>query len=339
MRKDEDKNDSVMAEVMRRVSPYKMALDDVVPLMLYDARKGEYHYFWNYKRGADIPKHFEVVSLRLPASEEGRLWGVALYNMMVSAPGAKEKLGRPGQGAVENMGGWAVNYLAPGVSPIIETSTALKDMVLLGRNPQDPYRGQPAANPKLFDAGGVDRAQAIAGYTMNQLGSPGELAGILAANFGLLDDRALAALNQRLESDKRPWDEKIPFLRTAVSHDNYAQYREEKGAQIAENQLRAKARLVMSDDVRMLYDFYYRNVDRQNKLTETELDQFEVAKDFVKNIWGSLTIEGEPDPDSFYSKAAHASSKDGSRQAKETVRRDLNAAASGHIANFLELNR
>jgi hypothetical protein len=338
MRDDEDKNDTVMAEVMRRVSPYKMALDDVVPLMLYDTRKGEYHYFWNYKKGGDIPKHFEVVSLRIPASEEGRLWGSLLYNTMISTPGAKDKLSRPGQGAVGNLGQWAVNYLAPGLSPIIETSDALKDMVLLGRNPQDPYRGQPAANPKLFDAGGTDRAQAIAGYVLNQGGSVGELAGVLAANFGLLDDRALNALNQRLSSDKRPWDEKVPFLKTAVSHDNYAQYREEKGAELAEKQLRAKARLVMPEEVRSLYDFYYRNVDRQAKMTDVELDQFEVAKDFVQNVWGSLTIDGEPNSDSFYSKAAHAVGKDGSREAKRTVQRDLTAAAAGHIASFLELN-
>lgn len=339
MRSDEDTSDTVMAEVMRRVSPYKMALDDIVPLMLYDTRKGEYHYFWNYKRGADIPKHFEVVSLRLPASEEGRLWGVLLYNLMVSTPGAKEQLGRPGTGVVENTSGWAFNYLLPGMSPIIETTDSLKDMILLGKNPPDPYRGTPAANPKLFDAGGVDRAQAIAGYTLNQLGSPGELAGVLAANFGLLDERALSALNQRLATDKRPWDEKLPFLRTAVSHDNYAQYRSEKGAQIAEDQLRAKARLLMSGETRALYDFYYKNVNRKEKLNENEQQQFDLASDFVRHIWGTLTIEGEPNPDSFYSKAAHAVGEDGSRAAKETVKRDLDQAAAGHIANFLELNR
>lgn len=339
MRKDEDKTDSVMAEVMRRVSPYKMALDDIVPLMLYDARKGEYHYFWNYQRGSDIPKHFEVVSLRLPASEEGRLWGVLLYNMMISTPGGKEALGRPGQGVVGNTGQWAVNYLAPGVSPIIETTDNLKDMILIGRNPIDPYRGQPAANPRLFDAGGVDRAQAVAGYTLNQLGSAGELAGVIAANFGLLDDRALNALNQRLATDKRPWDERVPFLRTAVAHDNYAQYRGEKTAALEEEKLRAKARLLISNETRALYDFYYRNIDRKEKLTDVEREQFDIAQDFVKNIWGTLTVDGHPNPDSFYSKAAHAVSKDGSRMAQETVRRDLDAAAAGHIANFLELNR
>lgn len=339
MRRDEDTSDTVMSEVMRRISPYKMALDDIVPLMFYDTRKGEYHYFWNYKRGADVPKHFEVVSLRLPASEEGRLWGVLLYNLMVSAPGAKDKLSRPGKGVIENTGEWIKNYLLPGMSPLIETPLDLQNMILLGRNPQDPYRGTPAANPKLFDAGGVDRAQAIAGYTLNQLGSPGELAGVLAANFGLLDERALNALNQRLATDKRPWDEKIPFLKTAVSHDNYATYRTEKAAQLVEDQLRAKARLLMSGETRALYDFYYKNVNRKEKLNENEQQQFDLASDFVRNIWGTLTIEGEPNPDSFYSKAAHAVGEDGSRAAKETVKRDLDQAAAGHIANFLELNQ
>lgn len=338
MRDDEDKSDPVMPEVMRRVSPYKMALDDIVPLMLYDARKGDYHYFWDYTKGADIPKHFEVVSLRLPASEEGRLWGVLLYNLLISTPEGKEKAGRPGKGIVENVSEWAFNYMLPGVSPVIEWTGDAKEM-LMGRNPNDSYRGQPAMNPKLFDAGGVDRAQAIAGYTLNQLGSVGELGGVLAANLGLLDERALNSLSQRIATDKRSWEEKVPFLKTAVSHDNYGQYREEKGAELAEDRIRAKARLLMSGETRALYDFYYKNLNRKNKLSESESEQFELARDFVQNIWGTLTTGGEPNPDSFYSKAAHAVSDDGSSQAKETVKRDLDNAAAGHIANFLELNQ
>src|SRR5204862_608020 len=60
MRKDEDKNDPVWGEVARRVSPYKMALDDVVPLAFYDARTGQYHPFWEFKSGKSAPAHFEV---------------------------------------------------------------------------------------------------------------------------------------------------------------------------------------------------------------------------------------------------------------------------------------
>lgn len=339
LRDDEDENDGVMAEFFRRVSPYKMALDDTIPLYFYDPRTGKVHYPWEFKAGKDVPKHFEAVSFRIPASEEGRLWGTLLYQLMISAPGAYERIGQPGKGFVENVGSWAVNYLGPGLSPVLETASNLKDMILLGKNPEDPYRGQPAANDQLFEAGGVDRAQAIAGYVLNQLGSPGELVGVIAANFGILDSRALKSMSRRLPTDYKTWNDKLPFLKTAIAHDNYGQYRGEKIDQIEEDQLRAKARLVMPPEARSLYDFYYRQINRKGKLTERELEQFEVTSEFVNGVWGTLTIDGEPNPDSFYSKAAHAVGKDGSRQAKETFTRDLNAAASPYIAEFLRLNQ
>lgn len=326
---NEDKDDGVMAEFFRRVSPYKMALDDTVPLYFYDARTGKVHYLWEFTSGKSIPKHYEAVSLRIPASEEGRLWGILLYNTMISAPGAKEKLSRPGEGFVSNLGNWAANYAAPGISPIIETGVNLKDMILLGRNPKDAYRNQPAANQGMFDAGGMDRAQAIAGYTLNQLGSVGELGGVMAANFGLLDERALNALSKRLPGDLRAWNERIPFIKTALSHDNYAQYREEKIPELEEQRIRAKARLAMPTEVRGLYDFYYRNLNRKDKLTQSEKFQFQAASAFVNNVWGDL-----PNTNSYYAKAAHAVSKDGSSAAKETLQRDLLNASAPHLTAF-----
>lgn len=338
-RDDEDENDGVTAEFLRRVSPYKMALDDTIPLYFYDPRTGKVHYLWEFKRGKDVPKHYEAVSFRIPASEEGRLWGVMMYQMMISAPGAREKIGQPGKGFVENMGSWAVNYLLPGVSPVIETSINLKDMTLLGQNPVDSYRGQPAANKQMFDAGGMDRAQAIAGYTLNQLGSAGELAGVMAANMGLMDERALKSMSARLPTDYKSWNEKIPFLKTAISHDNFGQYREEKEARLNEEQIRVKARLAMPQEARSIYDYYYRNIKRRDKLTDPEAEQFEVAKEFVNKVWGTMNIEGEPNPDSFYGKAAHVVGPDGSREAKETFKRDLEAAAAPYIADFMRINR
>lgn len=338
-RDDEDENDGVTAEFLRRVSPYKMALDDTVPLYFYDPRTGKVHYLWEFKRGKDVPKHYEAVSFRIPASEEGRIWGVMMYQMMISAPGAREKIGQPGKGFVENMGSWAVNYLAPGVSPVIETAVNLKNMTLLGQNPVDSYRGQPAANKQMFDAGGMDRAQAIAGYTLNQLGSAGELAGVMAANFGLMDERALKSMSARLPTDYKSWNEKIPFLKTAIAHDNFGQYREEKEARLNEEQIRVKARLEMPPEARSIYDYYYRNIKRRDKLTDSETEQFEVAKEFVNKVWGTMNIEGEPNPDSFYGKAAHVVGPDGSREAKETFKRDLEAAAAPYIADFMRINR
>lgn len=330
MRKDEQKDDPVIVEVFRRISPYKLALDDVVPLMFYDPRTGQYHPFWTYKRGQDVPKHFEVVSWRIPSSEEGNTFGTMLYHMMLSEPHVGQEMGRPGQGVVENMGAWALNYLVPQPSPFIQTGNQLKDMILQGRNPDDPFRGQPAANPLLFKSGGVDRAQAIAGYTLNQLGGPGELAAVLAANAGLLDERAMNALNRRLGADKRPLPEKIPFTGAVLSYDNYGDYRQDKSAELNDEKFRARARLTMPANARQLYDYYYRNVGKVKKLSEEERQAFGTASVFVNQIWGKTkNADGTPNPDSFYSKAIHAVGPDGSKQARQTLKRDLEQAVNG----------
>lgn len=326
---DEDKNDTVMAEVFRRVSPYKMALDDVVPLMLFDPRTGSYHYFNDFKSGSEIPKHYEVVSFRIPSSEEGRLWGTLLYNTLSSIPGAKEKVARPGTDLMSNVGDWAKNNLSVGISPAIETSGNLYQMIALGRNPEDSFRGQPAANQRLFDAGGVERAQAIAGYTLNQLGGPGEIAAVMAMNAGILDKRATDALKKRIASDKTPLPERLPLAKNMFSYDNYASFREQKQADIADQQLRAKARLVMSENVQALYDFYYKNVKHHDKLQGGDQIRYRIASAFVSQIWGDLK-----NPNSFYARAAHAVGPDGSKMARETVRRDLDQALSGAMIEF-----
>jgi len=326
---EDDPKDGVMAEFMRRASPYKMALDDTVPLYFYDSRTGKVHYLWEFKNGKSVPKHYEAVSFRLPASEDGRLWGSLLYSMMASTPWASEKLGKPGENMATSLGNWASNYMFPGVSPIITTTSALWSMIAKGVNPKDSYRNQPAANQELFDSGGMDRAQSIAGYVLNQAGSAGELAGVMAANFGILDERALNSLSTRLPGDYRTWTDKVPFLKTAVAHDNYAQYREEQISKLEEQRIRIKSRLLISPEVRSIYDFYYRNYTRKDKLSDSELGQLKVATEFVTRVWGKLG-----DPNRFYSQAAHAVGPDGSRQAKETFQRELNAASADLIAAF-----
>jgi hypothetical protein len=269
-----------------------------------------------------------VVSFRVPASEEGRLWGTLLYNTLISVPGAKEKLSRPGEDIFSNTAKWGANYLFPGVSPAITTTKNLEQMILEGKNPEDPYRGQPSANKQLFDAGGVDRAQAIAGYTLNELGGPGEIAAVMAMNFGVLDKRAGDALKKRLALDKTPLVERVPLAKNMFSFDNYADYRTQKIAELEEKQLRARARLVMSDSVRGLYDYYWRNSGRKD-LTPDDRRRLGAASYFVNRIWGDLQ-----NPNSFYARAAHAAGPDGSNGAKATVKRDLDAASAAVLARF-----
>jgi hypothetical protein len=340
---DDDENDSVVAEVFRRISPYKMALDDLVPVMLYDARTGDHIPFWEFKegskipsrrfkKGSEIPDHYEVISWRLPTSEEGITWGTFLYHNLSSAPGLREQIGKPDKGWLATMGDWAGDYLVPGLSPAITTTVNTTKMIATGENPQDPYTMHPSANKQMFDAGGMERAQAIAGYVMNNSGGPGVLAGIMAANFGLMDERALNAFSQRLASDKESWIQKIPFSSTMFSFDNYAKYRTERLSQVEEEQLRAGAKLIMPPRVRSMYDFYYKNVRRRDKLSDNDLEQFEVASAWIRNVWGTLTIDGKPNSNSWYSKAAAATK--GSRQAKATFKRDIEAVSEEYVAEF-----
>ncbi len=322
--------DSVIAEVLKRNSPYKMALDHVTPLWLYDTRTGKKHWFTEFKSGSEIPKHYEVVNLRIPSSEEGNLWGTLLYQAMTA-----NKMGKPGATILSNLGDWAVNNLGPTVNPFAGNLANAYQMGIQGQNPQDMFRHQPVANPLLFTAGGTDRAQAIAGSTLNQLGGPGEAIGKAAAMLGILDPRSMNSLSQRDAKDIQPWYEKLPFTGAVLSHDNYAQYRDEKEEKLDQEKFRARAKLVMTPDVKMVYDFYWRNKDRQKKLDTVDAMRFELAAEFMKDVWGKLKDnKGEPDPDSFYSKTLHAVGKDGSKQAKETVKRDLEQASQIYVNMF-----
>jgi hypothetical protein len=329
VRDDEDEKDPVMPEVLRRVSPYKMALDDVIPIMMYDPRSGKYHYFNEFKSGKSIPAHYEVVSYRIPSSEEGREFGPLFYNLAATMLPGGEKVARPGETPVTAVGNWAMNSLLPQVSPAITTGKNLYEMIFTGKNPDDPFRGQPSANKVMFDAGGSERAQAIAGYAMNQLGFPGELAAIMAMNMGVLDERAANALKQRIPGDKTAWQEKAPLVKNLLSYDNYAQYRDEGAARKIEEQIRAKVRSIMSPEVQAIYNFYWKNYERQDKLDVTDKQRFVIASDF-HNRFGKLT-----EPGSLYARTAHAlTAKDASKESKKTARNDLDMASTPYVARW-----
>lgn len=334
LNKDEDEDDPVMAEVFRRISPYKMAVEDIIPMWFYDPRTGEYELIAtsNYRSGSEIPNHLEVVSIRLPASEQGRMWGPLIYNMLVQMGPDTQTLERPGSNIMTEFGRWAGNYALPGFSPVIETGVGLKKMILDGKNPDDPYTGMPSANVQMFDAGwGNGREQAVAGYLSNQLGGPGQFLGGLAAMAGILDPATLRSLKRRefTEAKEPPYlKDPTGTLRRLVSHDNYADYRDRKVKDLDEKQLRAQTKQVMSKPVKDLYEFYWRNKDRKDEMDAVDYGKLRAASQFVSKVWGNLD-----DPDSYYNKAAYAVTS-GSDQNKETVRRDLDAVAMPWLAVF-----
>ncbi len=138
----------------------------------------------------------------------------------------------------------------------------------------------------------------------------------------------------------RPWYEKVPFSGSVLSHDNYAQYRDEKTQKLDEEMFRARAKMVMSPDIKVIYDFFWRNKDRQKKLDTVDAMRYEIAAEFMKDIWGKLKDnKGEPDPDSFYSKVLHAVGPDGSKQAKATVKRNLEQASQIYVNLFKNVTK
>jgi hypothetical protein len=323
-----DDDDPVMAEVYKRVSPYKMALDDMIPFTLFDPRTGTYHSFDEYTKGSQIPKHFEVVSVRIPSSEEGRLWGPLLYNVMSTIPGAREELAKPGETMSSSFGNWFINSMLPGATPLYKIPANLFDLIINGKNPTDDYRGQPVANPLLFKAGGWARTQAIAGYLMNQGGFVGEIAGEIATNLGM-DKRATMAGSRREATDVMPFAQNIPVVKGMLSYDNYAEYRDKKNEQLKEEGIRSNAKMLLSPEAQSLYDFYYQNTKQKDKLSGEDKAKYAVASKFVNQVWGDMKKDN-----SFYAKASHAVGPDGTSAEREAVKTQLNAAAQPYVNAF-----
>ena len=323
---DEDPDDTVMAEVYKRISPYKMALDNTVPLALYDPRTGDRHFFWDFKSGSEIPKHYEVMSFRIPSSEEGRLWGTLFYNMLTTlGPEGAERAGATFPNEAYR---WMKDYFLPGLSPVIETAQATTSMVG-GKNPENTYTGGPAANKQLYDAGwGEGRGQAILGYLLDQAGGWGQMVATAGVISGAFDPRMRDQVKKRLSDDKTPLTDWFALSRSAISYDNYSGYREEKGADVKEEMLRAKSKMVMTQDVQDLYNFYWRNNTRKGNLDAADYGRLQAAREFVTKVWGKLD-----NPDSFYNKAAYAVNE-GSKENRRTVMESLDHAAEPYIATF-----
>jgi hypothetical protein len=328
LRDDEDEDDPVLAEVMRRVSPYKMGAQNVIPFALRDSRSGEYHYFNEFKSGSAIPAHYEVVSLRLPSSEEGKLWGPLFYSMLANLGPESEKVKRAGENPISATGRWITNNMLPGVNPLIETGATLYSALLEGKNRVDSYTGRPSLNQEMFEAGGKDRLEAAAAYSLQQLGGPGTLAATVAMNMGVFDKRTSNAFANKLSTDKIPFMQRFGLTRSMVGYDNYADYRERQVSKKQEEQLRAKARLQMPERARDLYDFYWKNRDKVDEMDAVDYGRLKAASMFVSKVWGQLD-----DPDSFYNKMAYAATE-GSKENQETARQDILMAAQPYIAMF-----
>lgn len=338
----------VYAEAIRRASPYKMALDTTFPLCFYDPRTGEYHAFSEFISHTEIPAHYETVSARVPSSEEGRVWGPLVYNML--ANNTKE-LGKPGEGTVSSLGNWATETAVPGLNPLLSLGNDLFDMTVRGRNPQDEFTQGPVANPLLFDAGwGEGRGEAIAGAALQRTGGIGDMLGSLLTGTGAVDPRAVKASSRRGESDDQPLAELIPLVKGMVSYDNAVPGREAKLERLESDQAKAAAKLVMPTAAKEMYDFYYHHLKSKDQLDPYDRIRFNAASVFVNDIWGDATSKGDTlntvqgyrrsdgslkivEP-TLHGRALWAVSNDASSEARDSLSHDIEQAAAPLLEVF-----
>lgn len=322
---DDEEDDSPLAslaEFFRRASPYKLAIDNLLPLGWYDPDTGQYYPLTSTfgKKPSEIPQQWQAWSLRLPSSEEGKLWGSLLWNIL---SGSSEKTAMPGKGVVENVGNWAVGNSVQ-LSPAFEVANQQFKLWIQGVNPTDSFRNIPVANPDMFEAGGMERAQANAGALFNQFSDLGSLAGTVARMLGL-DPRAVDP--SRVKPGIPSPLAALPIR--AFSFDNYAAYRSSRSESIESEQNSARARMMMSRDVRGLYDFYYKNVGKEDSMTETDRRRFAAARDWKNSVW-----RDKRSPSSFSQKTLEAAAQKNNRGQVATITRDLETVSQPYVIRF-----
>ena len=343
---DQEEKDGVWSEIYRRINPYKLALGRVIPIDLYDPRTGKHHSFSEFKKGSEIPDHYEVRSLRVPSSEEGRMFGALFYNLLVSIDGENgESMDFAGGNALKNFGSWVMAEVLPEPSPPIKMAGNVAMMSVMDINTTDTGRRTPNANKEMFEAGGWDKAQAVLGYVGRNLGGVGEVATSIAVNTGLMDPRAAEPLSGRVYTDKSPANELFPGGKAMWSHDNYARIRENVGKRQEDEQTRAKARLMIPDEARAAMQYYEKHKDNWRDLDPRSRVQYEAGKRLKETVWGDVTrrdaktgqeipLHADPNPAHFYAKAVHLLNYGGSEQAVETFKIDLAQACEPYVAVF-----
>lgn len=346
-------------EAMQRVSPYKAGLDRMIPVAFYDPHTGKYTSIRSWENSTDVPSHIETVSLRIPSSEEGRTWMPLIYNTLANQFSEMEIAGKS---SLSLAGDWATGTLIPGLNPIIDLGVKVGyDMVIQGENPDDDFTHYPMANPLLFNAGwGNGRGEAVAGAALTRLGGPGQLAADALLLSEAIDPRALKATSGRSSQDQTPFAEKLMLLRPFLSYDNAAPRREHVRQKVASEELRGKARSVMSPEVHELYQFYHRNRGRKEKLDAREAVQYEAAASMVKDVWGEATLEhkntaGETVTDTLnfnfgapykldgtsmsyhiYGRALSAAENKGSKMLLKELRNELDSLSAPYRAVFAD---
>lgn len=336
---DDDKLDAslmVTGEALRRMSPYKLALDDSWPIGFYNPSTGKHTALWqHFDDPKNIPSELETVSLRIPSSEEGREWGSLAYQLVASGT---ESLRTPGiDNPLKAGGAWFTGQFLPGINPLLKT-VLNEGAMISGVNPIDPLRQRPVANKDMFDAGGWDRVQTETGYLLNNLGAPGQMAALLMKNSGALRPEAVDPLSKRMMGDPTPLFQEIPFASRLFSYDNYQPYRDRAEAEADVERVNAQARLMMEPEVKEMYDFAKRNEKKYQSMlkgeahmSDKDIIRYHISKTYGER-WGA---HADPEnPSNLFSKAAYVASGKGSVFVEDSVKQEIARTAEDMLRFF-----
>ena len=340
----------------RKVSPYKLGIDRLVPLGFYDPRTGKFIEMTDSSiRASEIPEHWEAVSVRVPSSELGRSTGILTNGLFTAHDDAMRRADLNGYGEVLQA---FVDQNMISANPYWEVAENLWDGYG-GENNIDKFTGYYAFDPTMFEAGGKHKLDAMAAYVFKKGGGPGWMVGQIAATTGLVDPRAVEN-NRRGDDAITPLVEDLPVISSMLSFDNYIPTRERANMKGDQSETRAKAKLLLPVDVAEMYDYYYANLkDAQTKMWTFENDKeakikkwdeeriklekrkywdeyktkkFNTAKDWVNKYWGDGNAESALT--ALYGGAVYAVSEGASPMAADSMRQIITDVSQYHVHIF-----
>jgi len=86
---------------------------------------------------------------------------------------------------------------------------------------------------------------------------------------------------------------------------------------------------MMSGNVRALYDFYFRNLSRQDELTPTDKRRFEAARGWKTHVW-----KDKRHPSSYSTKTLQAAAQKNNKGQIATLTRDLDTVSQPYVSRF-----
>lgn len=258
----------------KNITRYKKENTNIIPLFTKTS-EGEWKFIWNERTSVQDVKDGLSVGLRIPLSEEGRLYSTLFYNLFTES----DKDARSPSPA-KTFGSWASNLMLP-LQPVIKLASSAQQF-LAGQNYVDPYRGYPVVNSSEWDAGGWDRLNGIAKYYAAEL-----TGGLL--NFNVAQDR-LDLSDEQKNTLKIPGTQlNIPASRAMFTVDKFAAQQQRALQKAEEARINAKTRLALGQNTRRLINMgnQLQEVSDKNAVEE---EQYQIFRDWQKQYYNGKPL-------------------------------------------------